>query len=258
MDDDTDYMALLGLEQDEPEHIAMDRLPTRVPTRDLTPEDFRVYQPFAEGSVTSDLDFQLRFLRRLLRGQPFSLTDPLLEEMAGTELFGAYAFYYQGPHPAYAELLSCASDNPLYGGASHRTANRILGHRDSLAKSDLLVSDFTVRFLILSPVWRHFVEDTIHEMFYPMWVKVLRGLGTPGTGTADINEKRSTQKRSDWDSFHNMSRRSGASTNSTKWELKLKVLRAVPDCLRAYRETMKLLKGEQAPVSRPKPVFLSR
>jgi len=236
-EDAFDFMRSIGLEQEiDPEPV----IEERVAPRPLSHEDFAVYDPPVASSSTS-FELELRIVRRLLQGAPFSLTDPMLEDMDGASLFGTYALFYQGPHPLYTKLVSLASRNPFRAGASHQTACRINGHRESISKSNLDVNDFTVRFLILPPTWRHHVEDVIHEMFHPVWDKVLKGLGTPGTGASDLNPKRAGQDRSEWDSMHNLTRIAGADTNTTPWELARKVERGIPKCLRAYHQAMKLL-----------------
>jgi len=238
-EDAFDFMRAIGLEQEiDPEPV----IEERVAPRPLSHEDFTVYDPFAEGPLASKAEFELRIVRRLLRGPPFALTDPMLEEMRGLKLFGVYALFYQGTHELYAKLLSPASQNPVYAGSNKKAALRINGHRKSISKSDLKPVDFTVRFLILDETLYRAVELVIHEMFHPVWIYELTGFGTPGTGSADLNKKRAErQNRSEWDSMHNLTRIAGADTGNTKWELARKVERGIPKCLRAYHQAMKLL-----------------
>jgi hypothetical protein len=135
---------------------------------------------------------------------------------------GVYAIYYFGrnrPYPAYqriAELNSTDEDIvPIYvGKAVPRGArragvgvdapvgtvlfSRIQEHAESInLASNLDLSDFLCRFLLVDDIWIPLGESLLIQRFKPIWNVLVDGFGNhdPGRG-------RRNQRRSAWDTLH--------------------------------------------------------
>lgn len=131
---------------------------------------------------------------------------------------GIYAIYYIGNFSAY-NLLANANLNqqfakPIYVGkavpsGSRKGCNeencptralykRLKEHASSISStSNLALSDFYCRFLVVDDIWIPLGESLLIAKFSPIWNKLVEGFGnhTPGNG-------RFGQQRSKWDTLH--------------------------------------------------------
>ncbi len=131
---------------------------------------------------------------------------------------GIYALYYTGDFPLYAPLveeLSPKRGGPIYvgkaipkggrkGGLSKDSGqgtalrDRLAIHATSIAEaSNLDLSHFFFRALVVDDIWIPLGENAIIEWFKPVWNLALDGFGikVPGKG-------RLKQRASDWDTLH--------------------------------------------------------
>lgn len=132
---------------------------------------------------------------------------------------GIYALYYTGAFPAY-ELLAHANNgvsysHPIYVGkavpagsrkgiAIATTTNtrqlslRLREHARSVQEvTNLNVSDFAVRYLIVEPIWIPLGESLLLARHAPVWNAIVEGFGNhdPGKG-------RGKGVRPMWDTLH--------------------------------------------------------
>lgn len=132
---------------------------------------------------------------------------------------GVYALYYTGTFPAYEALAEINKDGqylcPIYVGkavpagarkggigmdVAHGFAlrNRLGEHAESItAATNLELSDFHCRFLVVDDIWIPLTESLLIERFKPVWNRVLDGFGNhdPGKG-------RHSGKMPPWDCLH--------------------------------------------------------
>lgn len=132
---------------------------------------------------------------------------------------GVYALYYEGPFPAYADLVSrsqvAVGGVPIYVGKAvpkggRRGVNvaapsttralrlRIQEHAKSvIATSNLDIGDFGVRWLVMADIWIPLGESALIRRYRPVWNTVVDGFGNhaPGAG-------RRQGMRSRWDVLH--------------------------------------------------------
>ena len=132
---------------------------------------------------------------------------------------GVYVLYYVGKFPAYSLLAQKNHGgqflSPIYIGKAvpagarkgghgivveHGPAlfKRLSEHTDSLrAASNLELSDFYCRFLVVEDIWIPLAESMLIERFKPVWNLVLDGFGNhdPGSG-------RHSGKMPLWDCLH--------------------------------------------------------
>jgi hypothetical protein len=126
---------------------------------------------------------------------------------------GVYAIYYAGDFPAYRPISG--ADRPIYvgkaipkggrkGGLGSNAAvgrslrDRLSQHASSISQaSNVNLSDFSVRQLVVDDIWIPLGENMLIESFRPIWNVVIDGFGnkTPGA-------RRATQYRSPWDVIH--------------------------------------------------------
>lgn len=141
-----------------------------------------------------------------------------LSDLTQTSGAGVYAIYYHGPHPLYETLarsLGSLVEKPIYVGKAIPKGGRVggltrdamkgrpLGNRLSIhARSieeatNLEVSDFSARTLVVDDVWIPLGENMLIQQFQPVWNVVASGFGNqaPGKGRPD-------QAMSYWDSLH--------------------------------------------------------
>ena len=127
---------------------------------------------------------------------------PPVEQFIGA---GVYAIYYAGDFPAYREIslaLKPAREMPIYVGkavpAGARKGalgldvppgtvlhNRLAQHADSIRQvSNLALSDFFCRYLVVDDIWIPLGESLLIQMFSPIWNQVIDGFGNhdPGKG----------------------------------------------------------------------------
>ena len=75
---------------------------------------------------------------------------------------------------------------------------RLSEHADSITKaSNLDLSDFRCRYLVVDDIWIPLGESLLIEMFNPLWNKVIDGFGNHDPGRGRYN-----QQRSAWDVLH--------------------------------------------------------
>lgn len=137
----------------------------------------------------------------MLAGRVHSLGD--LVEFKGA---GIYAIYYSGDFPAYAEIAKRNQDGkataPIYvgkavpAGARKGGGNangdvgkplfkRLSEHAESIrAASNLDITDFTCRFLVVDDIWIPLGESLLIARYSPVWNNIAEGFGNhdPGSG----------------------------------------------------------------------------
>jgi hypothetical protein len=155
-----------------------------------------------------------------------SVAQALLEQAVialsnTTELGGAgvYAIYYTGSFSAYESVAGRNRNGefvqPIYVGkaipkggrkggitadASKGTAlrERLRQHAASIEQaSNLELSDFYYRCLVVDDIWIPLGENMLIETFRPVWNIVIDGFGNKDPGN-----RRATQHRSPWDVLH--------------------------------------------------------
>lgn len=131
---------------------------------------------------------------------------------------GVYAIYYHGDFPAYAPLKlpdDGGKLTPIYVGKAvpegsrkgglgldaavgRALANRLRDHAGSISEaSNLALSDFSVRHLVVDDIWIPLGENVLIETYRPLWNVVIDGFGNKNPGV-----RRKTQQRSPWDVIH--------------------------------------------------------
>jgi hypothetical protein len=140
-----------------------------------------------------------------------------LEEVPAFSGAGIYAIYYTGGFPAYRLLADRNRDGafgaPIYVGkaipqggrkgvevAQQTTAlsRRLREHADSIkAASNLDISDFSCRYLVVDDIWIPLGESLLIARFSPVWNTLIDGFGNhdPGKG-------RHKGMRPRWDVLH--------------------------------------------------------
>ncbi|MGH9767997.1 MAG: Eco29kI family restriction endonuclease, partial [Blastocatellia bacterium] len=126
---------------------------------------------------------------------------------------GVYAIYYSGGFDAYKPISG--SNTPIYVGkadpATHAAVtpiqqgtklwSRLNDHRKSItAASNLDISEFDCRYLVVKSAWQGTAETYLIERFLPIWnneAGICYGFGKHG----DDPETRSNA-RSPWDTLH--------------------------------------------------------
>lgn len=142
--------------------------------------------------------------------QPLRRMPP--EEFAGA---GVYALYYQGPHPAYADLVAIdAGKNkyPVYIGKAagesakqgftsastraKRLYQRIHEHATSIDQvNNLELAHFQCRFLVLNDAYIALAESVLIRVFRPAW----NGMSF---GSKVVGKNRMTGDVGLWDALH--------------------------------------------------------
>lgn len=132
---------------------------------------------------------------------------------------GIYAIYYVGGFPHYKEVsqLNQAGQYrcPIYVGkavpAGARKGGFGLGadpgqvlfrrlseHAASIEQaSNLELSDFPCRFLVVEDIWIPLAESLLIETYHPLWNLLIDGFGNHDPGGGRYN-----QQRSPWDEMH--------------------------------------------------------
>lgn len=128
---------------------------------------------------------------------------------------GVYLIYYGGTFAPYAPIRGAVW--PIYAGkaipggsrrgntmrqieatSSPALANRLKDHCQSIqSATNLALSDFQCRYLVVTQIWIAVVEALLIERFKPVWNAAVDGFGLHHPGTT-----RFAQKRSDWDTLH--------------------------------------------------------
>jgi hypothetical protein len=139
-----------------------------------------------------------------------------LAEIGNFSGAGVYAIYYTGVFPAYERIVALNSQDafaqPIYVGKAIPTGGRKGGltkdsadgtalvkrlrkHASSVDDaSNLKLSDFHFRYLIVDDVWIPLGENMLIETFKPVWNRAIDGFGNNDPG-----KRRSTQYKSPWD-----------------------------------------------------------
>lgn len=142
---------------------------------------------------------------------------PPLERFNGA---GIYAIYYTGDFQPYGQIASQNRDGkfnqPIYVGravpagarkggtksiankSSTKLQERLRQHAASIeSAANLLLRDFSFRYLVVDDVWIPLGETYMIDAFEPVWNKVVEGFGihTPG-------KRRKGQYTSAWDTLH--------------------------------------------------------
>jgi hypothetical protein len=132
---------------------------------------------------------------------------------------GVYALYYAGGFGPYASIRADPTNNkfgtPIYVGKAipkggrkgglgadstvgKPLANRLRRHLGSVSEAtNLDLSDFWFRFLVVDDVWIPLGENMLIETFKPVWNLALDGFGNSAPG-----RRREGQFRSLWDTLH--------------------------------------------------------
>ena len=142
---------------------------------------------------------------RALMAYPADVLPPV-EAFQGA---GVYTLHYAGLFPAYAGI---GEDAPIYVGkadspgrrqgqtsaSSQVLHSRLQEHAESIeAATNLDLSDFRCRWLVLDPVWIGLTEQVLIAQHQPIWNAVVLGFGNHDPG-----EGRRNQRRSLWDTLH--------------------------------------------------------
>ncbi len=130
----------------------------------------------------------------LMRQGPYTLPP---SDFGGA---GVYALFYTGPLEFYSSVRSPESDVPIYvgkaeepGGRKGKTKvitdrplfKRLREHSASIeAAENLALSDFTCRYLAVTPIWVKMAERLLIEEYTPLWNTCIDGFGNhdPGSG----------------------------------------------------------------------------
>ncbi len=175
----------------------------------MSTENKQPYNPLGKINLAKSIEAEL--LGKV--GIPLSDTDSITGA-------GVYAIYYHGPFPAYAILTSSLRDGPnakpIYVGkaipkggrkgglrrdvsaSGKALADRLRQHAASISvASNLEISDFKVRHLVLDDIWIPLGENMLIETFKPVWNVALDGFGNKDPG-----RRRATQYTSPWDIIH--------------------------------------------------------
>ena len=146
--------------------------------------------------------------------------DPIsLEDLNGFGGAGVYAIYYQGPFYAYEPLAAVnriAVSAPIYVGKADSKGkrkgrsfletepvgaplfNRLSQHARSIAQAtNLDLSDFSCRFLVLDDLWISLGESLLISRHAPVWNVLVEGFGNHDPGKGRIRGKRPL-----WDTLH--------------------------------------------------------
>lgn len=131
---------------------------------------------------------------------------------------GVYAIYYSGSFGAYSAISKLNSGGrhllPIYvgkavppgtrkGGAlevytGNALQNRLSEHAESIRQTkNLLIDDFSCRYLVVEDLWITLGETLLINMFNPLWNTVVDGFGNHDPGSGRYN-----QSKSPWDVLH--------------------------------------------------------
>ncbi len=132
---------------------------------------------------------------------------------------GVYAIYYSGRFLPYRAIAAQNHDSefkcPIYIGkaipkggrkggisknisSSRALADRLRQHATSIEEvSNLDLSDFHVRHLVVDDIWIPLGENILIETFKPIWNRAIDGFGNKDPG-----KRRSAQYKSPWDVLH--------------------------------------------------------
>ena len=215
-----------------------------VPTSDIGESDLSVHDPL-EG-VVAHKELLLGSARRLLTQGPFSLVGLVDRPFSGD---GVSVLYYHGDLQLYAPIRSPGATCPIYigksaqpgrhqGSTTHLNGACNMHHRltvehcRSIEQAQLGLENFTFRFLLLPPMWVDFVEQSLIELFHPLW-NVVRGFGSRSCRT----RKCELFTASAWDTLHPGRKGAGIQVRSLE-DTERVVLETLPSCVRTYQAAM--------------------
>lgn len=120
---------------------------------------------------------------------------------------GIYAIYYTGSHPAYGKLSNINNKqgpvSPIYvgkaipeggrkgsgvtglkGGMTKALFKRLNEHSESIKATQLSISEFSCRYLVVDDIWIPLGESLLIARFSPVWNLLVDGFGNhdPGRG----------------------------------------------------------------------------
>jgi Eco29kI restriction endonuclease len=169
---------------------------------------YQAYNPLDKIHLVEDV------VRALLARPVIDL--PPSESVVGA---GLYALYYAGDFSAYQRVAELNRHNawemPIYvgkavpagarkggyglGAASGEVLyRRLCEHAVSIQQTtNLALSDFRCRYLIVDDIWIPPGESLLIAMFVPLWNHHLDGFGSN-----DLDSGRYNQRRSAWDEIH--------------------------------------------------------
>lgn len=148
------------------------------------------------------------------------LNQPISPLPPGEKFVGAgiYAIYYVGDFPLYEPLAErnreARFESPIYvgkaipagarrgGGLGVSTGTVLFGRLSQHAQSidqvtNLSLSDFFCRYLIVDDIWIPLGESLLIEKFAPVWNSVIEGFGNHDPGKGRYNSQRPP-----WDMVH--------------------------------------------------------
>ncbi len=164
---------------------------------------------------------------------------------------GIYAIYYRGLYPPYEKIAKKDRRDyrsPIYVGkavppgarkggfdlganAGKALHDRLREHAKSIEQvSNLDLSDFRCRYLVVDDIWIPLGESLLVEKFHPIWNKVVDGFGNHDPGKGRYN-----QQRSPWDVLH--PGRSWAEKCAENLRSEAEILQLVADFLSSDRAT---------------------
>ncbi|MGP8239584.1 MAG: Eco29kI family restriction endonuclease [Limisphaerales bacterium] len=126
---------------------------------------------------------------------------------------GVYAIYYRGDFPSYRPISG--TENPIYVGKAdpatlhaqtvqqqgNGLSTRLLDHNRSItAATNLKLTDFDCRYLVVKSAWQETAEDYLIDLFKPIWnneMGICYGFGKHGDAA-----KTRANRRSPWDTLH--------------------------------------------------------
>lgn len=154
----------------------------------------------------------LNLARSVERAVLDSPTQPLPPEGAFVG-GGVYCIYYSGSNEPYAPIAGGSALVPLYVGSAVQRArglsvlpavdrpvllNRLREHAQTLeVAEDLLLDDFSCRFLIADDMWAPSAAALLVYHLRPLWNTVVDGFGNHDPGSGRYN-----QAKSSWDELH--------------------------------------------------------
>lgn len=167
------------------------------------------YNPLDKLNLARSIEFEL------LTREPGPLSS--VDHIKGA---GVYVIYYTGNFSAYAPIAAQNHDGefkqPIYVGKAipkggrkggirqqgasidNALAARLRQHATSIDEtSNLDLSDFFVRHLVVDDIWIPLGENMLIETFKPVWNRAIDGFGNKDPG-----RRRSKQFKSPWDVLH--------------------------------------------------------
>lgn len=169
------------------------------------------YNPLDQANLAESL-------ARALERRP----DIGFDDLSMFEGVGIYAIYYRGPHLLYRRLSDINQDGarmPIYVGKavpkgarkggrggkvkpgpskSRPLRGRLLKHKGSIQDTTTLaIRDFTLRYLIVDPIFVPLGESAMIGRYEPVWNVLMDGFGNNPQGSG-----RNLQMRSVWDEVH--------------------------------------------------------